>query len=1581
MAEIRTKLIVELPLAQKFNGSEIFPIQQDGITRKAASDDIMNYAKTQDFASWVYAASSNLFSKSLTSYYLTMIADPSNGTQPEFFIGESRVSSTGALTGLSGFKFNYDSNFDNFVFSRSVSAANNAIVLTAYYIDQKAFTYINNLSTSNILSAKNILVTDGLNITTSNGGDSLFILQNGSGNALRIFDETNDSTPFIISNDGRVGIKTTNLLADLTINGNLSSSGNLVSNVLSAGSTVYDRIGNSLNWNSGYSTWNSSSGMSVPATSFVATNSTNLLNISTTVNNTSANWNSVYSNWNSVSSFDLATRTYVGNNSGGLNNAISVSNNINNYALKSYVDSSFLKADGGAITGALNVSGRAEFAQDVVVRGVLSAFSIVNVSPTVVAQSATSLIIDLSASIGKELIVGGNAFFGKSVMTTGNTNVSGNIVTLGNITAANGNSINWNSVYSNWNSVSTFDLNARSFVGNNSTNQLSVYSHTNANSSIWSSGGISNWSSLSASEREATSWVQRNSSNITSEWNNVSSFYLNARTFVGNNSANQLSVYSHTNANSALWTTGGSSNWSTLSSSHIEARTFVGNNSTNQLSVYSHTRSNSASWGTGGSYGSVYSSNSSTYLTNVSGDSTYVRLNNFPSLAYVPLSGGTMSGALTVNQVIYANYAGRTGNSTDWNITSNYYYTSAKRIEETSSIVDRLSSRWNSVYTTVNTTSALLRGAVSLTFGQTVVNTPQYVVGGIDVFLNGVKLINGQDFTATTGNTIVLAEATKNSNYYLEYVGYPVYATDNSVLKTGDTMTGGLTVPTLTVTNQQVNANITGNTSGVHVGSVNGFGDNTIVTGEIKSINLNVSGGAVFSSSGTNETVKIINTGTGPSLLVEDSTSTDATPFVVDAEGNVGIGISTPNGKLHVNNAISLGTDLNNSITLARFTNLNPSTSNLTIGQFRNTGGQNTASTATTRIQQRTGNTSEGYISFNPLGNTNGVAIGTHVGSTATDALTITGSTNLVGIGTTTPTERLTVFGNISSNGNIVNRGNVQTLGTITAGNFVGDGSGLVNLNSNKSFLKFPEEVNYCGGPTLYRTAAFLSKGNGLFVSGFSGWNDAAATANTAIDFYGLDDDGYARTGFHELPIDRLLSTGDYIKNVYISFRNMFVLTNQGKLYGIGRNKSSELGFVGADETDFVRIGGNLTTLNDISWVSISNHSWSSYAEYDLSTDPHVFAINNGQLYGWGNNTNNRIGVSTASPVTSPTLVGTTGQSTVLIGKTLVKAYACGDEKRSSNLGYSFVVDSTRKLYACGNNSTGQLGFGATDITARTVFSEVVGILCDKLTSVGFGGRATTYVLNGTTLLGCGDNSFGQLGIATTTAYRGSFASIATNVANFASGSVSNASLYVLLNNGELHSVGLNGSGLTTGNTTVGFYSFGGTSQGHLGLGNNNNTSTLTKVTVNYSDLSSLTSNDPAVHGVFFTKVKMIDGPAQATAPAAGSVAAANPGSNVSYPTAYALDSNGNIWGAGYNGYGQLGNGTTTNSNYFVRAHKPKDIRFVDFYPVGYRSGTGIIAVDQYGDLWAWGYNGESTLGINMPIRNAVTIPRRCYIA
>lgn len=88
------------------------------------------------------------------------------------------------------------------------------------------------------------------------------------------------------------------------------------------------------------------------------------------------------------------------------------------------------------------------------------------------------------------------------------------------------------------------------------------------------------------------------------------------------------------------------------------------------------------------------------------------------------------------------------------------------------------------------------RTVFTATAGQTTF-TMNYVVGAIDVYRNGVKLAPA-DFTATNGTSIVLLNAATVGDT-IEVISYPMITYSDAVKRTGDTMTGALAVPSLTV--------------------------------------------------------------------------------------------------------------------------------------------------------------------------------------------------------------------------------------------------------------------------------------------------------------------------------------------------------------------------------------------------------------------------------------------------------------------------------------------------------------------------------------------------------------------------------------------------------------------------------------------------------------------------------------------------------------------------------------------------------------------------------------------------------------
>lgn len=137
-----------------------------------------------------------------------------------------------------------------------------------------------------------------------------------------------------------------------------------------------------------------------------------------------------------------------------------------------------------------------------------------------------------------------------------------------------------------------------------------------------------------------------------------------------------------------------------------------------------------------------------------------------------------------------------------------------------------------------------------------------------------------------------------------------------NILSTGTISNSSLTLSTAGITS----------TGGISLKLADSAGSNSLAIKDSSDTSLfSVSSLGEISSSGTtaNFTLNgggsgnaftITNTGTGLSLKVND-TSGDTTPFVIDADGNTGIGVSSPSTKLHVlgtSTQLRLGYDSSN---------------------------------------------------------------------------------------------------------------------------------------------------------------------------------------------------------------------------------------------------------------------------------------------------------------------------------------------------------------------------------------------------------------------------------------------------------------------------------------------------------------------------------------------------------------------------------------------------------------------------------------------------------------------------------------------
>jgi hypothetical protein len=171
--------------------------------------------------------------------------------------------------------------------------------------------------------------------------------------------------------------------------------------------------------------------------------------------------------------------------------------------------------------------------------------------------------------------------------------------------------------------------------------------------------------------------------------------------------------------------------------------------------------------------------------------------------------------------------------------------------------------------------------------------------------------------TGTTGATGATGPVAGSANQVVYKDGSNAAAGSANLTFNGTTLTAAAFSGPLT-------GNVTGNVSGTAATVTNAAQTNITSVGTLSTLAvtgaLTVDAGTLFVDATNNRVgvgttspgatldvqastpivMRITNTGTGDSFRVEDSTSTDNTPFVIDAEGRVGIGLLAPTANLDI---------------------------------------------------------------------------------------------------------------------------------------------------------------------------------------------------------------------------------------------------------------------------------------------------------------------------------------------------------------------------------------------------------------------------------------------------------------------------------------------------------------------------------------------------------------------------------------------------------------------------------------------------------------------------------------------------------
>lgn len=272
----------------------------------------------------------------------------------------------------------------------------------------------------------------------------------------------------------------------------------------------------------------------------------------------------------------------------------------------------------------------------------------------------------------------------------------------------------------------------------------------------------------------------------------------------------------------------------------------------------------------------------------------------------------------------------------------------------------------------------------------------------------------------------------------------------------------------------------------------------------------------------------------------------------------------------------------------------------------------------------------------------------------------------------------------------------------------------------------------------------------------------------------------------------------------------------------------------------------------------------------------------------------------------------TTSAGGVTFGPTgvkAVKAFVTG--MSSSSAVTTYVIDSTGKVYAAGHNGNFECGDNTT--TQRRAFVRCGTI--DNIVNMFTGAQHAFALRKDGTLFAWGFNITGNLGLGDTTVRPGPTITNTDVVKVVCADLAASSRSYLLKNNG---SVWFSGNGIT----------------GSTGLGDATQRNSWTQITTNLSGKNVV---DIVCNGTN------------------------NQGS------AWALIDDGSIYSWGYNGYGQLGNGSnTTNQSTPTLVIQPANFPKVDkIFSFGQANEYGFSAVNMAsGRIFSCGNFCEGSLGV-----------------
>jgi len=398
-------------------------------------------------------------------------------------------------------------------------------------------------------------------------------------------------------------------------------------------------------------------------------------------------------------------------------------------------------------------------------------------------------------------------------------------------------------------------------------------------------------------------------------------------------------------------------------------------------------------------------------------------------------------------------------------------------------------------------------------------------------------------------------------------------------------------------------------------------------------------------------------------------------------------------------------------------------------------------------------------------------------------------------------------------------------------------------------------------------------------------WASASASALTTYaiknnrTIWAWGDNTFGQLGNNTFDDEQIpIQMGNFLDWVFIGAgaSHMLSIKEDGTLWGVGRNTEGELGFPSNDSLNrsFQEQVGT-----DTDWVAAAGGAEFSFA---LKAD--------GTLYSTGSNGSGQLGQGNTTPLVTFTQETTTATDWAFV---------------ATGLDFTIAIKTDGTLYACGNNSDGQLGDGTTGGTVLTLIQETLGN--STWVAASAGQDFMVALRTDGTLWSTGANVSGQLGQGNTTPL-----STLTQIVG--------ASNWVAVSCGEDHVLALNSDDE--------LFSWGNNDDGQLGNGDTG-TDVLSPVEISTSGVWRVIGAG--------TKYSMAIG-------------------DINIPAPLPL---GELFSAGFNSLGQLGTGNQVASEVFIQ-ESSSDVTWVSITS----AENANLGIKEDGTLWGAGQNFNGNLGL-----------------